>query len=521
VPTANQQDIAFGPFKLDWRSRSLTRDGVLLSVGGRALDVLGVLASAAGETIGKEALLDQVWPGLTVEENNLQVQISALRKMLGEGWIVTIPGRGYRLTVPPAGAGGLTGGPKIGAQGPELPGTLTDKPSIAVLPFANLSSCADQDFFSDGVAEDIITELSRLRWLFVIARNSSFTFKDHAVDVKQVGRELGVRYVLEGSVRCGGDRVRVGVRLMDAKTGNHVWAERYDSHCTDLFAVQDAITREVAHAIAPAISHAERQRAIRKPPENLDAWEAHQRGLWHLAKGNAADTEQARNFFIRASQLDPFFAAPLAMRAFVEGNVVGYCDPVAFRQCLEVAETTARRAIELDPDESGALAALAWVSICDGRYATALEQAEHAIAVNPNDVVAYLTKARALAFGGRPDAAPEPLLAALRLSPRDPHSVWVLITLALAHYFAGHYADAVKAAERAIRDYHDSPHAYLWLAAALGQLDRADDAGEALRQAMAISPASFDYFVRSRPPWFRPEDYEHMLDGLRMAGWRG
>jgi len=213
VPSDCPQPVAFGPFRLDRHGRSLTRAGVEISLGRRAFDVLCVLASAGGEAVTKDALLDQVWPGLTVEENNLQVQISALRKALGDGLITTIPGRGYSL--------------KMAAPGEQAraPEATVGKPSIAVLPFTNMSGDSEQEYFADGVADDIITELARVRSLLVIARNSSFAYKGNAVDVRQIARELGVRYILEGSVRRGADRLRITAQLVDAETGNHLWAE--------------------------------------------------------------------------------------------------------------------------------------------------------------------------------------------------------------------------------------------------------------------------------------------------------
>ncbi len=194
--------------------------------------------------------------------------------------------------------------------GPALP--LPDKPSIAVLAFANMSGDPEQEYFSDGLAEDIITSLSHSRSLFVIARNSSFTYKGRAVDVKQIARELGVRYVLEGSVRRGGNRVRVTAQLIDAETGNHIWAERYDRDFADVFAVQDEITQAVAIAIEPTVAEMERQRAVRKPPENLGAWEAYQRGLWHMSRISSEENETAKHFFRRAIECDPNFAAAYA-----------------------------------------------------------------------------------------------------------------------------------------------------------------------------------------------------------------
>ncbi len=208
--------------------------------------------------------------------------------------------------------------------------SLSDKPSIAVLAFTNMSGDPEQEYFSDGIADDIITELSRMRWLFVTARNTSFTYKGRAIDVKQAGRELGVRYVLEGSVRRGGLRVRVTAQLIDAETGNHVWAERYDRDLADVFAVQDEITLAVIRAIGPALADAEQRRALRKPPESLGAWEAYQRGLWHLEKMSVGDHERARDFFQRATVLDPLFASAHAMLAFVHliGQVFGDTRPL-------------------------------------------------------------------------------------------------------------------------------------------------------------------------------------------------
>ncbi len=195
----------------------------------------------------------------------------------------------------------------IGNTAKNLP--LPDRPSIAVLAFTNMSGDQEQEYFSDGIADDIITELSRVRWLFVIARNSSFVYKGNAIDVKRIGRELGVRYVLEGSVRRGGQRVRVNAQLIDAETGSHVWADRYDRDLTDVFAVQDGITLAVTGAIRPAVANAEQRRVLREPPTNLRAWESYQRGIWHLSRWRPEDLPQAREFFNRALELDPMLAS--------------------------------------------------------------------------------------------------------------------------------------------------------------------------------------------------------------------
>jgi TolB-like protein len=239
----------------------------------RALDILSALAAAKGTVLSKDALMARLWPGRVVEEGNLHVHVSALRKVLGEhgeghSYIVTVPGRGYRLA-------GLAEPQVTGMNEPSpkriLP--LPDKPSIAVLPFANLSDDPEQEYFADGMVEDITTALSKLRWFFVIARNSAFTYKGRAVDLKTIGAELGVRYVLEGSVRRNGTRLRVTAQLIDASTGNHVWAERYDRVLADIFEIQNEITERIVTAIEPELYAAEYIRSQRKTPGNLDAWE--------------------------------------------------------------------------------------------------------------------------------------------------------------------------------------------------------------------------------------------------------
>jgi adenylate cyclase len=406
----------------------------------------------------------------------------------------------------------------VDGAGKALP--LPDKPSIAVLAFTNMNGDPEQEYFSDGIADDIITELSRSRSLFVIARNSSFTYKGRAVDVRQVARELGVRYVLEGSVRRGAARVRVATQLIEAATGKHIWAERYDRTVEDVFVVQDEITTAVSRAIGPAIAQVEQQRAIRKLPENFDAWEAYQRAMWHQTKGGATDQEQTRHFLQRAILLDPLFAAAHAALAFAHCNASNF-GSFTIRDALLAAEPEARRAVDLDPDEPGALAALAWVAYGSADHDGAIELAERAIAIDANYAGAYLVKGAALAYSNRSSEARGAVLTALRLSPRDPLGAIMRLVLTVVHYFSGDYADALAIARSTVRDYPDYPLPYRYLAASLGQLGRIDEARIALEQAMTISPVAFDLHVRPRPPWFRREDHEHMLEGLRKAGWQG
>jgi adenylate cyclase len=398
---------------------------------------------------------------------------------------------------------------------------LPGKPSIAVLAFTNMSGDLDQEYFSDGVAEDIITELSRSRSLFVIARNSSFTYKGRAIDVKQVARELGVRYVLEGGVRRSGGRLRVTAQLIEAETGNHIWAERYDRDIKEVFAVQDEITAAVANAIIPAISGFEQQRALRKRPENLGAWEAYQCGLWHMSKCNAIDNARAQTFFDRAIALDSAFAsahASFAQSIMMQG--VAYAN-LPIDEAAEIAIHRARTAVETDPNDADAQAIMAFALWTSGDFKEAWVRAELALANNPNSPLANGIRGALLVSSGRPSDARDAVLATLRLSPRDPRDAHLRMHIAMSYYFEHDYARSAEAARHAIARHPEHSGAYRWLAAALGQLGRVDEASVALRKVIEVSSRSLDVHLRSRPAWFRLEDHEHLLDGLRKAGWHG
>src|SRR5262249_35782965 len=286
-------EVRFGQFRFHLGRRQLFRDETPLRLGGRALDVLHTLVAAKGDVVSKEELLARVWPGLVVEENNLQVQVSLLRKTLetsGESHLVTVPGRGYRLV-----------GLKDTQQGLALP----DKPSIAVLPFQNMSDEPGQDYFADGIVEDIITALCHIHWLFVIARNSSFTYKGRAVDVKQVSQELGVRYVLEGSVRKAAQRVRITAQLVDAARGAQLWADRFDESVENIFDLQDRMTESVVGAISRQLEQAEIERAKRKPTNSLDAYDYFLRGLASAHRMTRESTTEALELFSKDTQADP------------------------------------------------------------------------------------------------------------------------------------------------------------------------------------------------------------------------
>jgi len=405
---------------------------------------------------------------------------------------------------------------------PEIPAlALPDKPSVAVLPFTNMSGDPEQEFVSDGIAEDVITALSHYPSLFVIARNSSFTYKGRAVDVKQVGRELGVRYVLEGSVRKAGNRIRVTAQLIEAGTSNHVWAERYDRDLADIFAVQDELTEALTTALAPAIADAELRRAMRKPPGSLDAWAAYQRGLWHLSKATADDDATAEKFFKQAIDLDPTFSGGYGALALYQLQTAALYQKLDLSTAQRSAEALARRAVAVDGADAEARSCLGWALQARGEADGALAEIERALSMSPNLAIAHGHRGATLIFAGRPKEGLTALETCIRLDPRDPYLAVRLLHIACGLYFCSEYEASIEASKRLIRSYPDFPMIYRWSAAALGQLGRPAEAKEALEKAVSRTPAAFDMYVRNRAPWFRPEDHAHLVEGLRKAGWKG
>jgi adenylate cyclase len=402
---------------------------------------------------------------------------------------------------------------------PALP--LPDKPSVAVLPFTNMSADPEQEFFADGIADDIITTLSRCPWLFVIARNSSFTFKGRAIDVKQVGRELGVRYVLEGGVRKAGNRIRVTAQLVEAETGNHVWAERYDRDLIDIFSMQDEITEAVSVAVAPAIADAEVRRAVRKPAGHLDAWAAYQRGVWHLHKFSPDNNALAQKFFQQAIDIDPTFAGGYKGLAWAQGQAASVLQIHSLAEAQNSAEALARRAVALDGADAEAHSTLGLTLWLRGDTEGARAEVGQALDISPNLAFAHALRGATLVFSGQPREGIVAIERSIRLDPHDPMLPSRLNHVALGLYFCREYEAAFEAAKQAIRSNPDYPLTYRWLAAALGQIGRTEDAKRALEKAIAVAPASFDMYVRERVSWMRPEDHAHMVEGLRKAGWEG
>jgi len=513
----------FGTRVLDLARRELHHDGAAISVGPQVFDLIVHLLRNRDRVVSKDDLIEAVWGGRIVSDATIDSQVKAARQAVGDTGsaqtvIRTFPRKGVRFIADVR----EDAPPSVPVPEPAARLALPDKPSIAVLPFSNMSSDPEQEFFSDGIAEDIITALSRYPSLFVIARNSSFTYKGRPVDVMNVGRDLGVRYVLEGSVRKAGGRIRVTGQLIEAETGNHLWAERYDRELADIFAVQDEITAAVTIAIAPAIADAERQRTFRRPPGSLDAWSAYQHGLWHLGKSTRQDVVTAEDFFRRSIEIDPNFAGGYRGLAWTLVIAVSLFQLYGQAEAFLAAETNARRAVALDGADAEAHACLSGTLLQGyADYHGARAAAERALAINPNLASAHGELGRTLIFAGSPKEGLASVEMSIRLDPRDPLLALRLNQLAVGHYFCHHYAASAAAAQQAIRTYPSHPMPYRWHAAALAQSGRIDEAREALSAAVAANPAAFAMFVRHKVRWHRPEDYAHMLDGLHKAGWEG
>ena len=406
-------------------------------------------------------------------------------------------------------------------HGIEPPATVSTarKPSIAVLPFANLSNDPEQEYFADGVVEEIITALSRLRWLFVIARNSSFTYKGRAVDVRQVGRELGVRYILEGSLRKAGDRVRIAGQLIDAETGVTLWADRFEGELQDLFDLQDQVTRYTMAAISPRLEEAEIDRSRQKPTSNLDAYDCYLRGTAGLHQFTHKGSEEALHYFRRAMELDPNFASAygLAARCYTQRKAMNWMiDPAG-----EEAEAIrlAVRAAELGRDDAVALGTAGFtLAYMGGRHADGEALTDRALQLNPNYAWGWFFSGWIKAVSGEPDVAIERSTKALQLSPHDPHRYSFELTIATAHFIAGRYAEALDQAEKASRMQPDRFSTLSFRAASLAHLERLEEARVCVRRLMDLEPDIRLARLRSRFPIKHDEDYARWEEALRRAG---
>ena len=439
--------IRFEDFTLDVAVRELRRGREPVALEPQIFDLLVYVIR--NRVVSKDDLIEAVWGGRIVSDSTLTTRINAMRRVLGDSGeeqrlIRTVARKGIRFVgVVKEGEAAAPAAPVVETPSTERPALpLPDKPSIAVLAFQNMSGDPEQEYFSDGISEDIISALSRLRGFFVIARNSSFTYKGKPVDVKQIGRELGIRYLVEGSVRKSGSRVRITAQLIDTTNAAHLWAERYDRDLTDIFAVQDEITDGVVASIEPELYAAESLRSRSKAPANLDAWDLVMRAMWHIAHYTAEDLRAAHEFLEQAIEQDPRYARALALLAWTKGRLAFNGWGGEPRVVYPVAMDMAKKAVALDYDDPWTHMVLGWVGVYLRRQDESVAALLKAIDLNPNFALGHASLGWALAASANPEDAIRHLDRAMRISPRDTQKHVFFSFYAIAHMCAGRYQEA-------------------------------------------------------------------------------
>ena len=531
----------FGSYRLDTRLLELRHDDAPVPIEPQVFDLLRLLIENRDRIVSKDEIIDTVWGGRIVSEATLSSRINAVRRAVGDDGtrqdvVRTLPRRGFRFVQlvevrdeDPASTPG-----ELAAHLSEDDATLDisaskihqqaqspEKPSIAVLPFDNLSGDLDQEYFSDGITEDIITALSRIRWFFVTARNSSFSYKGTSPDVRRVARELGVRYVIEGSVRRSDNRVRISAKLVDGSTGNHVWVERYDGEVGDVFDLQDEMTEKIVGAVEPAITKAEIQRSKSKRPDNLDAWDLCQRGWWHRYRNRREDYVEALKFFGRALEKDPEFGSALAgMADALSYEVVfSFADEPAAQ--IEGAIHFGRRAVEIDDEDPIAHLSLGRAYAAGRQFESAIQAFRNALRLNPYFAAALYSLGTIYIVTGRLDEGIDAIRKSIALSPQDPFIGPSYARLAQAFLAMKDYEKAVENAEEAFR-CPVQPHwpGKSYLVSALGHLDRHNEAKRAIEELLHLSPGITVGWVRSQdlPISMGRDCREDYLEGLRRAG---
>ena len=513
----------FENYLLDTERRELRRGASLVIIEPQVFDLLVYLVENRERVVSKDDLLACIWRGRIVSESAIGSRINAARSAVEDSGdkqrlIKTLPRKGVRFVgaVREHDPAGQVARP-VADRPAGLALALPDRPSIAVLPFANMSGDPDQEHFADGISEDLITGLARIRWLFVIARNSTFVYKHRAVDVKQVSRELGVRYVLEGSVRRAGKRLRISAQLIDGESGGHHWAERYDREHGDIFAVQDEITSSVAAAIEPHLMAAEGVRALSRSPDDLGAWELVARAQTYFWRMTRSDHEAAVGILEQAVDAFPDYAPAHGLLGFrlVFAAHMGWVnrEPGIITACRSAA-----RAIALDDRDPWGHIALGYCAMMQRRTEESIAAFRRAIDLNPNSAAAHCYLSHIFAFAGQDGRAIEHAELAVRLSPLDPEMAFILGGIAVAHYTAGRHGEAVRYTTQALRLRPGLQGAQRLNCASLAQLGRIDEARAVLVAIRGEQPQLSLDWIRASVPYQTPDLMEHFVEGMRKAG---
>ena len=478
--------------------------------------LLACLIENRERVVSKDELIEMVWDGRIVSDGTLNTRINSVRRAVGDDGkrqavIKTFPRRGFRFVAE------VTEKKESDLQ-PVQSALPTGKPSIAVLPFSNLSGDSAQEHFSDGITDDIITALSRVRGFFVIARNSSFYYKGQSPDVRTIATELGVRYVLEGSVRTAGGRVRITAQLVDGESGNHVWAESYDREIEDIFAVQDEITQTVVGSIEPELEKAERNKAAILQPDSLTAWELYQRGMWHLYTTASIEArDQAEALFLKAIEQDPNFASPysaLAQNTYLR-VLQGWSKS---SDETDIALKNAQKALELDQTDATAHSCLGAVYILQKDHARAIRECKTAISLNPSSYRGHHWCGVAYVWSGDFEAAIPMLELALRLSPNDPGAGVTLARLAESYMCLGQFELSVEMAQLAATKQTRGIWINTSLIAALAHAGQIEESEIAYQELIQRAPYFTCAYLKANLPITDPQFLEIYLEGLRKAG---
>jgi TolB-like protein len=522
----------FSNHVLDGALRELTRGGETIAVEPQVFDLLIYLIENRDRVVSKDDLLESIWDGRIVSDSTLTSRINAARKAVGDSGkdqavIRTHARKGFRFVgevsanVTPQDPAAASSQPQIAHPETSRPTEATsvaqpplDRPAIAVLPFTGEP---EKDYFSEGISEDIITALSKLRWFYVIARNSSFAYKGKAVHLKQIGEELGVGYVVQGSVRKDGDRVRITAQLNDVVTGSHLWAERYDRNLADVFAVQDEITQAVVAAIEPQLYAAEGFRARRKTPDNMDAWDLVMRALSHYWRVTRQDNLVAQALLEKAIAVDPGYGQALSLLAACH-TWSAHMGWEAMPEAVPIAERAALAAIRADSEDAWAHYALATVYLFNRRFDDSIAKFELALRLNPNFSPARGLYGVALAYRGRWEEGDRAAREALRFSPRDPFAAIYCGVAAYCQYVGCHYEEAIRLSREALRQRSDFVGAHRVLTAAAAMAGQGDIAKAALQDLRLAQPTISVAWIKGWMPFERDADLEHYLKGLRLAG---
>jgi TolB-like protein/Tfp pilus assembly protein PilF len=507
--------------ELDGELRELLRDGVRIPLQPQVFDLLLYLIENRDRVVSKDDLIARVWDNRAVSDSALNSRINAARKAVGDDGKVqrlirTVPRKGFRFIGDCVEATPPSKPAPVEPSTPPAAGS-SDRPAIAVLAFDNMSNDPDQEYFCDGISEDILTALSRVRWFLVIARNSSFTYKGRSVHLRQIAAELRVRYVVEGSVRKEANRVRITAQLNDASTGSHLWAEHYDRELVDVFAVQDEITNAIVAAIEPQIYEAENFRARRKPPTSLDAWDLSMRALSHYWRITREDHVTAQALLAKAIAIDPNYAQAQALLAasHMFGAHLGWAEHA---KAVPIAERAAVAAVQLDSEDAWAHTALGSVYFSTRRLNDALSEYETALQLNPNFCLAQGYYALALSYGGRHEDSFEAAQRAIRLSPRDPALAIYYAIAGYARFLSRRYEEAIALAREAIRHRGDLTGAYRVLVVSASMSGDAATAETALAELLRVQPSMSLTWATTQLPWQNDTDREHFLEGCRRAG---